>query len=83
MTGLVLIVRPSGAMEVSRHFVRENGQNTHIYHACVPPDTTRSQLVKIFAHYAEQHPDELNHEAFPVVIESLQHAYPCTSKQHD
>lgn len=47
--------------------------------ACVPPGSTRTQLIQIFLVYAQAHPEEYQKDYFVVALTSLHKAFPCPS----
>ncbi len=44
---------------------------------CAPSNSTRTQLVSIFVHYAENHPEQLHKPFVDVALTSLAQAFPC------
>jgi hypothetical protein len=50
-----------------------------LFYACVPPGSTRTQLIQVFLVYAQAHPEEYQKDYMIVVLTSLQKAFPCPS----
>lgn len=48
-----------------------------LYRVCAPAPSTRTQLVAIFAKYAEDNPRRLHEDFFEVVMDGLRQAFPC------
>ena len=42
-------------------------------------DATTSQLVKVFVHFTDQHPERLNKDYFQVALYAAREAFPCKS----
>jgi hypothetical protein len=42
-------------------------------------EATTSQLVKVFVHYTEQHPEQLHKDFFQVALDAGREAFPCKS----
>jgi hypothetical protein len=51
----------------------------HFLFVCVPPGTTRTQLIEIFLVYARAHPEEYQKDYFVVALNSINKAFPCPS----
>lgn len=45
--------------------------------ACPPPDTTTSQIVRVFVSYAQAHPQKLSLRAAAVAYNAMKEAFPC------
>jgi hypothetical protein len=51
--------------------------DTPMLRVCVPAESTRLQLVKIFSKYVDDHP-EISHQPFAIIArQSLAEAFPC------
>jgi hypothetical protein len=49
------------------------------FFAACAADASTSQLIKIFVHYIDEHPERLNQDFFFVAIVATQKAFPCKS----
>ena len=49
--------------------------------ACAPAKSSRTQLISIFVHYAENHPEKYHDDFLWTVVDSLQQAFPCPVKK--
>jgi len=49
--------------------------------SCVPPETTRMELVRVFAKYARAHREDLDLRATALVIPALSAAFPCRQRR--
>src|SRR5262245_32151274 len=56
---------------------REGGPS--VIGACVPPETTRLDIIRAFVTYARAHPAELRLRATATIIPALSEAFPCGS----
>jgi hypothetical protein len=56
-------------------FVDERGRG--ILHACVPPESTRTQLIAVFLEHVRRHPEQLHLPYDQVAINALVTAFPC------
>jgi hypothetical protein len=50
------------------------------YDACVPPQTTKMQLIAAFTHYAGNHPEQMEKDYFGVALDAFKDAFPCSRK---
>ena len=68
-----------GAFEVIQNIVRIqfNGEKNPTLNICVPPTSTRIQLIKIVMKYIDNHPEVLNEEFTFVAYRALLNSYPC------
>jgi hypothetical protein len=48
-----------------------------LFHSCPAPNTTLTQLIRVFTNYARTHPQELHEKASLLVIKALAQAFPC------
>ena len=46
---------------------------------CAPTDVSTSQLIKVFVHYTDAHPEKLNDGFFQVALDAGKYAFPCKS----
>lgn len=46
---------------------------------CEPPIVTTGQVVKVFTHYIENHPEKLHVAAVIILYESVDEAFPCSA----
>ena len=51
----------------------------HLLPVCIPPGTTRTQLIQIFLVYAQAHPEEYQKDYFVVALTSMNKAFSCPS----
>jgi hypothetical protein len=49
------------------------------FFAACAADASTSQLIKIFVHYIDEHPERLNQDFFFVAVLATQKAFPCKS----
>jgi hypothetical protein len=54
-----------------------------ILDVCVPPKSTRTQLVAIFVEYVRRNPQRLHEDFFDVSIDALRGAFPCQPHPSD
>lgn len=45
--------------------------------ACIPPEATKGQLVKVFLKYLDDHPELLHERAILLYLTAMQKAFPC------
>jgi len=45
--------------------------------ACVPRDSTRTQLIAIFVRFAQKHPERYQEDFVFVTLSALKSAFPC------
>jgi hypothetical protein len=66
-----------GAFAVLQEIIRHMDEPDHhtIYGVCPPANSKRSQLISIFVKYAENNPQRLHEDFFPVAIDSLREAF--------
>ncbi|MDB5973708.1 MAG: hypothetical protein JWR07_468 [Nevskia sp.] len=50
------------------------------YDACVPPQTTKMQLIAAFTRYAGNHPEQMEKDYFGVALDAFKDAFPCSRK---
>ena len=50
------------------------------FDACVPPQTTKMQLIAAFTHYAGNHPEQMDKDYFGVALDAFKDAFPCSRK---
>jgi hypothetical protein len=55
-----------------------DSQGSRPLHACVPPTSTRQQLVAVFVEFLNRNPQRMHEDAFEMSIEALTVAFPCT-----
>jgi hypothetical protein len=48
--------------------------------ACAPATSTRTQLISVFVHYAESHPEKYSDIFLQGVVDAMQQAFPCKAK---
>jgi hypothetical protein len=48
--------------------------------ACAPDNSTRTQLISIFVHYAENHPEKYSDSFLQSIVNAMQQAFPCKAK---
>jgi Rap1a immunity proteins len=48
--------------------------------ACAPDTSTRTQLISVFVHYAESHPEKYSDIFLQSVVDAMQQAFPCRAK---
>jgi hypothetical protein len=48
--------------------------------SCIPPDTTRMQLIRAFTKYARTHADDLDLRATALLVPALNRAFPCPDR---
>ena len=65
-----------GAVQDLTATVEEEG-GPSLIGSCVPPETTRMQLVRAFTTYARKHRADLDLRATALVIPALSKAFPC------
>ena len=65
-----------GALQDLTATVEEEG-GPSLIGSCVPPETTRMQLVRAFTTYARKHRADLDLRATALVIPALSQAFPC------
>jgi Ssp1 endopeptidase immunity protein Rap1a len=65
-----------GAVQDLAATVEEEG-GPSVIGSCVPPETTRIELVRAFIKYARAHRADLNLRATALVIPALSAAFPC------
>jgi len=65
-----------GALQDLTATVEEEG-GPSLIGSCVPPETTRMQLVRAFTTYARKHRADLDLRATALVIPALSKAFPC------
>jgi hypothetical protein len=44
---------------------------------CLPPKSTRLELLKVFLRYSDQHPEHGHYSFGSVVVQALKEAFPC------
>lgn len=54
-----------------------DGEATPILGACLPPNSTRTQLIRVFVEYANRNPAKLNLPGSIVTEQALIGAFPC------
>ena len=47
------------------------------FYVCLPPSSTRVQLIRIFVKYVHEHPEYLHRDAFKVTRLALLEVFPC------
>lgn len=57
---------------------KRDSSPTPFFGACAVKAST-SQLVKVFVHYTDGHPERLNEDFFVVAVDAAQEAFPCKS----
>ena len=62
---------------MQRVIVSIDDKNRRIYSVCAPPDSTLTQLIKVFINYAERNPQRLHEDFSIVALDSLAMAFPC------
>jgi hypothetical protein len=65
-----------GAMQRVANYgdpVTQKGQ----FGACLPPESSLTQLIRVFTAFAKAHPQRLHEQPDRVVIEAFQSAFPC------
>lgn len=50
-----------------------------LFQICAPPDSTASQLIKVFMNYASRHPEQLSKDYFRVALSANKEAFPCSN----
>ena len=65
-----------GAVQDFTATVEEEG-GPSLIGSCVPPETTRMELVRAFTKYARAHRSDLNLRATALIIPALSNAFPC------
>jgi hypothetical protein len=45
---------------------------------CLPPDSTRKQLVLVFAKYVDEHPETAQRDFVEIAWIAFNRAFPCT-----
>lgn len=67
-----------GAFAVMQRLIGHvDEQGRRYFGICAPTASTRSQLVAIFAKYAENNPRRLHEDFVDITLASLQEAFPC------
>jgi hypothetical protein len=56
----------------------DNQTGKTLFHSCPGPDTTLTQLIRVFTNYARTHPQELHEKASLLVYRAMLHAFPCS-----
>ena len=64
-----------GAMQQISGYINQN--RTRQFYACLPPNSTTTQLIRVFIDFAQHNPQILHERASNVVILSFQSAFPC------
>ncbi len=55
----------------------DEGRTTPITGACVPPEGTAVQIVRVVVAYLQKHPERLHERAGAVTLDAMRHAFPC------
>ena len=69
-----------GAVQDFTATVEEEG-GPSLIGSCVPPETTRMELVRAFTKYARAHREDLDLRATALVIPALSEAFPCPQRR--
>jgi hypothetical protein len=48
-----------------------------LFDTCIPAESNRTQLVAVFANFANRHPEKLHERWLTVALEALIEAFPC------
>ena len=59
----------------------KSGELVRLLGVCIPPESTRTQLIKVFLNYADQHPEETHKSFMAVAWNALFLAFPCPKKK--
>lgn len=54
-------------------------KNQPIFHVCLPPKSSRSQLIAVFVPYLDQNPQRRREDAFVVTMDAFYAVFPCPS----
>ena len=54
-------------------------KNQPIFHVCLPPKNSRSQLIAVFVPYLDQNPQRRHEDAFVVTMDAYYAVFPCPS----
>src|SRR4030095_9394417 len=65
--------------EVARHTYDENHT---FYRACLPPESTRTQMIAVFVAYAEKNPQRLHEDFVEFALHSLKESFPCKGESN-
>jgi hypothetical protein len=60
--------------------IRGDEKGKPLLKACLPEQSTRTQLIQVFIKFAEANPARLHEEGAPMAFESIQLAFPCTKR---
>jgi hypothetical protein len=70
-----------GAFLATQQFINVNlsSGTPPIFGVCAPPESTATELIKVYLRYLDEHPEQ-GHQRFSIVVlASLRNAYPCPS----
>lgn len=67
-----------GAFAVTQQFSRYTDGSELELHICLPAETTRRQLVMIFARYVDEHPETAHEHFADIAARALKLAFPCS-----
>jgi len=62
---------------IQRLSATEIGNSGPLLRACVPRDSTRTQLIAIFVRFAQKHPERYQEDFVFVTLSALKSAFPC------
>jgi hypothetical protein len=66
-----------GYMSAVQDFSVVTNNGTRLLKSCPGPNTTLTQLIRVFTNYARTHPQELHDKASVLVLSAMAQAFPC------
>ena len=68
-----------GAFATVQKIIRYADENGRLFfRVCAPASSRRTQLIAVFVRYAADNPQRLHEDYFPIALDSLQKAFPCS-----
>jgi len=65
------------AMTLRTIMTADRATGDRVLGICAPEGSSTTQLAKVFVQFADAHPQRLNENFYPVLLEALHKAFPC------